>query len=74
MADGGATLKLPCTRCEDEAWVCEGHPEVPWPHAIAPGLGCPVRRATRPPAAAAPGFVSLIRPVCGSAPTHGSPR
>ena len=28
-----------CRRCHDRAWVCEAHPEKPWPHDDCPGPG-----------------------------------
>ena len=28
-----------CPRCDDRAWVCEEHPEKPWPHDDCPGPG-----------------------------------
>jgi hypothetical protein len=33
-----------CPLCEDERFVCEKHPENPWPHddCAGPGLQCPV--------------------------------
>ena len=29
----------PCSRCRHERWICEAHPERPWPPDDCPGLG-----------------------------------
>lgn len=37
-----------CPRCRDLRWICEEHPERPWPHDDCPGPGepCPRCNAT----------------------------
>jgi hypothetical protein len=57
------TTLMACARCEDEGWVCEAHPEVPWPHGdrAGPGTPCPDCNATNPPRPP-PGFVTFVRP------------
>ena len=34
---------MACPLCEDERFVCEKHPEKPWPHddCAGPGIPCP---------------------------------
>jgi hypothetical protein len=29
-----------CLRCQGSGWVCEVHPDKPWPHCNAPGVLC----------------------------------
>jgi hypothetical protein len=51
-----------CTRCQNELWICEQHPELPWPHddCHGPGEPCPVCNVSNPPRSPA-GFVSWVR-------------
>ena len=60
----------PCPLCQGERWVCEQHPERPWPHLVqtleqgphedcaGPGDPCP---ACNPDAELPPGWVSIAR-------------
>jgi hypothetical protein len=40
-----------CPRCQDARWICEQHPERPWPHGDCPGPGdlCPECNLLNPP-------------------------
>lgn len=37
-------LQPSCPRCGRERWICEEHPEQPWPHdnCAGPGIPCPL--------------------------------
>ena len=37
---------IPCRHCRGAMWVCENHPEVPWPERCdcGPGMPCPLCR------------------------------
>jgi len=40
-----------CHRCVGERWICEAHPQLPWPHGdcAGPGEPCPIcNTAERP--------------------------
>lgn len=32
-----------CSVCKGELWICEEHPELPWPHDDCAGPGMPCR-------------------------------
>lgn len=32
-----------CCICMGEGWVCEQHPQLPWPHDLCDGPGMPCR-------------------------------
>jgi hypothetical protein len=36
--------KITCVRCRGVLWICEAHPDCPWPHDGCRGAGdpCPV--------------------------------
>lgn len=40
-----------CLRCQDEGWICEAHPDQPWPRddCAGPGELCPVCNTSEPP-------------------------
>lgn len=50
-----------CLRCHGERWVCEAHPDRPWPHDDCPGPGdpCPACNSGEPPEMP-PGFHSYL--------------
>jgi hypothetical protein len=50
----------PCPLCEGERWVCEQHPERPFPHEDCDGPGDPCP-ACNPDAELPPGWVSIAR-------------
>lgn len=41
-----------CPTCHGEHWICEAHPDRAWPHehCAGPGVRCPERNSTSPPA------------------------
>ena len=51
-----------CHRCVGQRWVCEAHPDRPWPHedCAGPGEPCPLCNAGEP-LRDPPGFVSIVR-------------
>jgi hypothetical protein len=55
---------IPCSLCVGERWICEQHPQKPWPHddrsCAGPGLPCWVCNADEPPARP-PGWHSIGR-------------
>ena len=40
-----------CPRCQDKRWICEAHPDRPWPHddCEGPGEPCPGCNVGQPP-------------------------
>jgi hypothetical protein len=52
----------PCPRCAGERWICEQHPDRPWPHddCAGPGEPCPVCNTSEPPEMPE-GFISLAK-------------
>ena len=60
------TTALTCGKC-DHGWICEAHPDRPWPHDDCAGPGmpcdvptCPYRIDQRPVKT----FSGLVCPVC----------
>jgi len=50
-----------CARCHGERWICEAHPDHPWPHDDCPGPGEPCPRCNvKEPPEMPPDFRSLI--------------
>ena len=51
-----------CDRCEDEAWICEKHPDLPFEHDDCPGPGMPCPDCNDPDDPVfPPGSIELIR-------------
>jgi len=42
---------MTCDRCQAALWVCEAHPDQPWPYqdCAGPGEPCPACNTTEPP-------------------------
>jgi len=34
-------VELACRLCHGKRWICEAHPDQPWPHDDCPGAGDP---------------------------------
>lgn len=45
-------------KCGGERWICEEHPELPWPHDDCPGPGMPCH--CNPNAELNPGFTVIM--------------
>ena len=51
-----------CPRCQGERWICEAHPDRPWPHGACAGPGEPCPRCnTDDPPEMPSGFHSYIK-------------
>lgn len=72
---------MTCPRCGDDGWICETHPDSPYPHleCTDPRIPCPVCNTSDPPRNSE-AFVSYITPNAGDtrgqqrALLHGAPQ
>ncbi len=52
-----------CTRCLGQGWICEHHPDRPWPHVGCQGAGDPCPHCNAGPIVEdPPGFSAHERP------------